>query len=61
MVDSSANAFAIATKFAFHKAMQGAGQQVLEPLMDVEVNISKEIYQSVMAGVMKRRGSVTKT
>jgi len=41
--------------------MQGAGQQVLEPLMDVEVNISKDIYQSVMAGVMKRRGSVTKT
>lgn len=35
VVDSSANAFAIATKYAFHKAMVGANQQVLEPLMDV--------------------------
>jgi translation elongation factor EF-G len=34
-VDSSANAFAIATRYSFAKAMQGAGQQVLEPLMDV--------------------------
>ena len=61
MVDSSANAFAIATKYALTKAMTGAGQEVLEPMMDVEINVNKDIYQGVMAGVMKRRGSITKT
>ncbi len=30
-------------------------------MMDVEVNVSKDIYQGVMAGILKRRGSVTKT
>lgn len=35
VVDSSANAFAIATKYSFIKAMQDAGGQVLEPLMSV--------------------------
>jgi elongation factor G len=29
--------------------------------MDVEVNVKKDIYQGVMAGIMKRRGSITKT
>ena len=41
--------------------MVGANQQVLEPMMDVEVNVHKDIYQGVMAGILKRRGSVTKT
>lgn len=41
VVDSSSNAFAIATKYSFQKAMQSAGPQVLEPLMDVEVNCNK--------------------
>lgn len=41
--------------------MVGANQQVLEPLMDVEINVNKDIYQGVMAGILKRRGSVTKT
>jgi elongation factor G len=41
--------------------MVGAQQQVLEPLMDVEINVKKDIYQSVMAGILKRRGSVTRT
>ena len=61
VVDSSANAFATATKFALTRAMMGAEQQVLEPMMDVEINVDKNIYQGVMAGVMKRRGSITKT
>ena len=29
--------------------------------MDVEINCSKDVYSSVMAGVMKRKGSITKT
>ena len=29
--------------------------------MDVEVIVKKEIYQGVMSGILKRRGSITKT
>jgi elongation factor G len=61
VVDSSANAFAIATRYSFTKALADAGAQVLEPLMDVEINCSKDVYSSVMAGIMKRKGSITKT
>lgn len=61
VVDSSANAFAAATRYSFIKAMQSAGPQVLEPLMDVEVNCNKDVYSGVMAGLMKRKGSITKT
>ena len=60
-VDSSSNAFATATKYSFTKALQSAGAQVLEPVMDVEVNCSKEIYSPIMGGLMKRKGSITKT
>ena len=41
--------------------MVGAGQEVLEPMMSVEVNVDKSIYQGVMAGILKRKGSITKT
>jgi elongation factor G len=29
--------------------------------MDVEINVSKDLYQNVMSGILKRRGSITKT
>jgi translation elongation factor EF-G len=29
--------------------------------MDVEVTCSRDVYSSVMAGLLKRKGSVTKT
>jgi len=61
VVDSSANAFAAATRYSFTKALQSAGAQVLEPLMDVEVNCNKSVYSGVMAGLVKRKGSITKT
>jgi elongation factor G len=61
VVDSSANAFAIATRYSFIKALTDAGAQVLEPLMDVEINCNKDVYSTVMAGIMKRKGSITKT
>lgn len=61
IVDSSSNAFAAATRYSFTQALKTAGAQVLEPLMDVEVNCSKEVYSSVMAGLLKRKGSMTKT
>ena len=46
---------------SFSKALSDAGAQVLEPLMYVEINCSKDVYSSVMAGIMKREGSITKT
>lgn len=61
MVDSSSTAFAVATKYSFTQALKGANPQVLEPLMDVEVNCSKDVYSGVMAGLLKRKGSITKT
>ena len=30
-------------------------------MMDVEVNVEKSIYQGVMSGILKRKGSITKT
>lgn len=60
VVDSSANAFATATKYSFQKALLGADPQVLEPLMDVEINVNKNVYSDVMGGILKRRGSMTK-
>ena len=61
VVDSSSTAFAVATRYSFTKAMENAQPQVLEPLMEVEVNCSKDVYSSVMAGLMKRKGSITDT
>ncbi len=61
MVDSSANAFAIATRYSFNKAMQDAGAQVLEPLMNVEISCSQNCYSGVMAGISKRKGLITNT
>lgn len=29
--------------------------------MDVEVNCNKDVYSAVMAGLLKRKGSITKT
>lgn len=61
VVDSSSNAFAIATRYSFAKAMQSAASQVLEPMMDVQVSCQKDVYSGVMAGLLKRKGSLTKT
>ena len=35
VVDSSSNAFAIATRYSFTKVLPKAGAQILEPLMNV--------------------------
>ena len=61
VVDSSSNAFSIATRYSFTKVLPKAGAQILEPLMNVEVSCSKDYYSGVMAGLMKRKGSITKT
>ena len=61
VVDSSSTAFAAATRYSFAKAMENAQPQVLEPMMEVEVNCNKDVYSAVMAGLMKRKGSITET
>ena len=38
VVDSSANAFANATKYAFNQAFKDADPQILEPIMNVEIS-----------------------
>jgi len=44
VVDSSANAFMIATKYSFQKAYQDAGPIILEPFMNVEVTCAAAEY-----------------
>ncbi|KAL4426295.1 hypothetical protein ABPG74_006552 [Tetrahymena malaccensis] len=61
VVDSSSNAFMIATKYAFNKAFNDAGPVILEPFMNVEVTCAAAEYQSVMAAISKRRGLITNT
>ena len=61
VVDSSANAFAAATKGSFLKAMTDAGQIVLEPMMNVEVTVPKHCSSEIMGGLAKRKGLVTNT
>ena len=61
VVDSSANAFAAATKGSFLKAMVDAGQILLEPMMNVEVTVPKQCSSEAMGGLAKRKGLVTNT
>lgn len=44
VVDSSANAFAIATKYSFNKAFVDAQPVILEPYMNVEVTCASSEY-----------------
>jgi elongation factor G len=46
VVDSSANAFATATKSSFSWCFQQDGGVILEPIMDVEVTVPNEFYVS---------------
>lgn len=44
VVDSSANAFMIATRYAFNKAYNDAQPVILEPFMNVEVTCAASEY-----------------
>lgn len=61
-VDSSANAFATATRAAirevFRKSKAG---MLLEPIMDVEVSVPEETYKPVMNSMTKRKGNMYKS
>jgi len=58
-VDSSQMAFGLATKGAFRDSYTNGGGKILEPVMNVEVTVDTQYQQGIMAGLMKRRGSIT--
>jgi len=60
-VDSSSMAFAWATKYSFRQAFANAVPQLLEPIMNLEVTCPNENYSQVMAGLTKRRGTISYT
>ena len=57
-IDSSEAAFKIAGAMAFQDAAQKAGPVLLEPVMRVEVVVSKEYVSDVMANLSSRRGRI---
>jgi elongation factor G len=58
-VDSSALAFEIAARAAFKEAMQAAGPQLLEPMMDVEVVTPEEYMGDIIGDLNSRRGQIS--
>ncbi len=58
-VDSSALAFEIAARAAFKEAMAGAGPQLLEPMMDVEVVTPEEYMGDIIGDLNSRRGQIS--
>jgi len=57
-IDSSEAAFKIAGAMAFQDAAQKAGPVLLEPVMRVEVVVSREYVSDVMASLSSRRGQI---
>ena len=57
-VDSSVMAFEIAARSAFKEAMQKAGPQLLEPMMNVEVVTPEEYMGDIIGDLNSRRGQV---
>ena len=58
-VDSSALAFEIAARAAFKEGMQGAGPQLLEPMMKVEVVTPEEYMGDIIGDLNSRRGQIS--
>jgi elongation factor G len=57
-IDSSAAAFKIAGTMAFQEAAQKAGPVLLEPVMRIEVVVSKDYISDVIANLSSRRGQI---
>jgi len=57
-VDSSEMAFKIAARNAFKLAMEAAGPQLLEPVMEVSIFVDKEYMGDILSDVTSRRGRV---
>ncbi|MCL5674224.1 MAG: elongation factor G [Candidatus Omnitrophica bacterium] len=58
VVDSSDIAFQIAASLAFQKGMQSSRPVILEPIMNVEINIPQEFVGDVIGIVNAKRGRV---
>jgi len=57
-VDSAAMDFEIAGSIAVQRAVREAAPALLEPVMEIDVNVSEEQVGSVVADIGRRRGSV---
>jgi elongation factor G len=57
-VDSSEMAFKIAGSIGFKQALKGAGQILLEPIMDVEIVVPEQFMGDVIGDISSRRGKV---
>lgn len=57
-VDSSEMAFKIAGRNAFKLAMESAGPQILEPVMEVSIFVDKEYMGDILNDITSRRGRV---
>ncbi len=57
-VDSSEMAFKIAARTALKLAMEQAGPQLLEPVMNVKIYADKEFMGDIMSDITSRRGRV---
>jgi elongation factor G len=55
IVDSSTNAFIIATKGSFRQSFPEAKPQILEPVMNIEVIAPATFQNSVVGGLVRRR------
>ncbi len=59
-VDSSDVAFQIAGSYAVKEAFKSAGQVILEPVMDVEVEIPEQNMGDIISDLNSRRGKIEK-
>ena len=57
-VDSAAMDFEIAGSIAVQRAVKGAAPTLLEPVMEIDINVQEEQVGSVVADIGRRRGSV---
>ncbi len=57
-VDSSEMSFKIAARNCIKKAMEMAGPQLLEPIMEVSVFVDKEFMGDILSDITSRRGRV---
>ncbi len=57
-VDSSESAFKIAASQAFREACKNAGAVLLEPIMQVEVDVPEQYMGDVMGDINSRRGRI---
>ena len=57
-VDSSEMSFKLASRHALKKALEAAGPQLLEPIMEVDISVEKELMGDILNDITSRRGRV---